>query len=166
LRGLIEEIQVSHSGEYWLKNRGAPFATFLVVVQAHLHSEADPDNFSALKRRAQGDRADDAELQTFRQEFSRLLRGDRVGLPSGAISLAPDREGRDTDDKFLGWLWQQLCPDKPVPPKAGGWSSSSERLNMTEIELGWEFKLRFAQKLRHVQTLVSRTRTDVVWGRP
>jgi hypothetical protein len=66
---LIEEIQVSHSGEYWLKNRGAPFATFLVVVQAHLHSEADPDNFSALKRRPQGDRADDAELQTFKQEF-------------------------------------------------------------------------------------------------
>jgi hypothetical protein len=93
-----------------------------------------------------------------------LLRGDRVGLPSGAISLAPDGEGWDTDDKFLGWLWQQLCPDKPVPPKAGGWSSSSERLNTTEIVLGWEFKLRFAQKLRHVQTLVSRTRTDLVWG--
>ena len=110
---------MSYSGEYWLKHRDAPFATFLAVVQTHLHSEADPDNFSALKRRVQGDRADDAELQTFKGDLSRLLRGDREGLPSDAISLAADGDEWNTDDEFLLWLWQQLYPNVPVPHRVG-----------------------------------------------
>ncbi|TCC43407.1 hypothetical protein [Kribbella sindirgiensis] len=112
---MTEEIHVSYSGEYWLKHSDAPFATFLAVVQSHLHSEADPDNFAALKRRAQSDRPDDAELQTFRSELSRLLAGDREGLPSDAIGLAADGDDWSTDDEFLLWLWQQLYPNEPVP---------------------------------------------------
>jgi hypothetical protein len=109
---------MSYSGEYWLKHRDAPFATFLSVVQTHLHSEADPDNLLALKRRAQADRTDDTELQTFKAEFSRLLKGDREELPSDALSLAADGDGWKTDDEFLQWLWQQLYPDQPVPTRA------------------------------------------------
>ncbi|HET6742169.1 MAG TPA: hypothetical protein VFH76_24665 [Kribbella sp.] len=107
---MTEEIHVSYSGEYWLKYPDAPFATFLAVVQSHLHSEADPDNFSALKRRVRSDRADDLELQAFKAEFSRLLNGDREGLPSDAISLAADGDNWRTDDEFLVWLRAELYP--------------------------------------------------------
>ncbi|MFF0339233.1 hypothetical protein [Kribbella sp. NPDC004875] len=108
---------MTYSGEYWLKHPDAPFATFLAVVQTHLHSEADPDNFSALKRRVQADRPDDVELQTFKEEFSQLLRGDREGLPRDALSLAADGDDWNTDDKFLAWLWQQLYPGEPAPSR-------------------------------------------------
>jgi hypothetical protein len=114
-RRMIEEIHMSYSGEYWLKHRDAPFATFLAVVQAHLHSEADPDNFAALKRRVQADRVGDTELQTFRAELSRLLTGERQDLPSDAISLAADGDNWENDDEFLVWLWQQLYPNETVP---------------------------------------------------
>lgn len=109
---------MSYSGEYWLKHPDAPFATFLGVVQTHLHSEADPDNFSALKRRVRNDPADDVELQTFKAEFSRLLEGDREGLPSDAISLAADGDSWTTDDEFLLWLQAELYPQEPAPGEA------------------------------------------------
>jgi hypothetical protein len=116
-RRIAEQIYVTYSGEYWLKRRDAPFATFLAVVQTHLHSETSPDNFAALKRRAQADRVDDAELRTFMQELSRLLKGDREDLPSGAISLAADGDAWNTDDELLMWLWRELYPNEPVPTR-------------------------------------------------
>ncbi len=112
---MTEETHVSYSGEYWLKHRDAPFATFLSVVQTHLHSEADPGNFSALKRRAQGDRQDDTELQTFKAEFLRLLKGERDGLTGDALSLAADGDDWKTDDEFLVWLWRELYPGEALP---------------------------------------------------
>jgi hypothetical protein len=115
---MTEEIRMSYSGEYWLKHRDAPFATFLAVVQAHLHSEADPDNLAALKRRAQADRPDDTELQTFRAELLQLLTGDRQDLPGDAISLAADGDDWETDNEFLLWLWHELYPSEPAPTSA------------------------------------------------
>jgi hypothetical protein len=109
---------MSYSGGYWLKRTDAPFATFLAVVQADLHSEADPDNFAALKRRVRADRPDDTELQAFRAELSQLLMGERQDLPNDAISLAADGDEWDTDDGILVWLWHELYPNEPVPTSA------------------------------------------------
>ncbi|GAA3138099.1 hypothetical protein JOF29_000172 [Kribbella aluminosa] len=109
---------MADTGEYWLKHGDAPFATFLAVVQTHLHSEADPDNLAALKRRVQEDRPEDTELQTFQAELSQLLTGERQGLTTDAISLAADGDGWDIDDEFLGWLWNELYPSEPLPASA------------------------------------------------
>ncbi|WP_427887391.1 hypothetical protein ACQHIV_30990 [Kribbella sp. GL6] len=111
---------MSYSGDYWLTHPDTPFATFLSVVQTHLHSEADPDNFSALKRRAEADRPDDSELQTFKAEFARLLQGDRDGLPRDALSLAADGDDWTTEDEFFVWLWQELYPGEALPVEGEG----------------------------------------------
>lgn len=104
---------------YWLKDKDAPFATFLSVVQAYYHAEIRNDNFEALPRRAQRDRADDVEMATFKQEFIRLLEGDREGLHPEALDVAAAYDDFENDDEFLVWLWQQLYPNEPVPGRHG-----------------------------------------------
>ncbi|HET6742111.1 MAG TPA: hypothetical protein VFH76_24375, partial [Kribbella sp.] len=47
-------------------------------------------------------------------EFSRLLKGDREGLPSDAISLAADGDNWTTDEEFLAWLRRELYPGETL----------------------------------------------------
>lgn len=36
---------------YWQRDKDAPYATFLSMVEAYCHPEADDDAYDALKRR-------------------------------------------------------------------------------------------------------------------
>src|SRR5882757_6202298 len=100
---------------YWLKDPDAPFATFLSIVQTYYHPEVRNENFAALPRRARENRSDDDDMTTFKQEFVRLLQGDREGLHPRALSVAAAYDDWDTDDEFLVWLWHELYPDDPLP---------------------------------------------------
>jgi hypothetical protein len=100
---------------YWLKDKTAPFATFLSLIQAYYHPEVRNDEFDLLVGRARANRPDDLQLATFKQEFVSLLEGDREGLHPEAIDAATEYDEWDTDDEFLVWLWQQLYPNEPVP---------------------------------------------------
>ncbi|MEV8377560.1 hypothetical protein AB0P21_32785 [Kribbella sp. NPDC056861] len=99
---------------YWLKDKTAPFAVFLNFLEKYYHPEIRYDNFEALIRRAKADREDDADLAVFKQEFVRLIKGDREGLHPLALSTAAEYDERN-DDEFLATLWRQLYPGA-VPP--------------------------------------------------
>jgi hypothetical protein len=99
---------------YWLKDKSAPFATFLNIVQAYYHPEVRNDNFDDLSLRAKNDPADDPRMAIFKEEFARLLEGDREGLPPDALGIAAEYE-EHTDEEFLVWLWGTLYADEPVP---------------------------------------------------
>jgi hypothetical protein len=100
---------------YWLKDKSAPFATFLSVIQSYYHPEIRNDKFDSLLRRAQANRPDDFQMVTFKQEFVRLLEGDRTALHPEALDAATEYDDWNTDDEFLVWLWHQLYPEEPVP---------------------------------------------------
>lgn len=55
----------------------------------------------------------------FKDELSRLVRGDREGLRPGAIDTATAYDDWKTDDEFLAWLWKELYPGEAVPGSAG-----------------------------------------------
>jgi hypothetical protein len=99
---------------YWLEDESVPFATFLAVIQTYYHPEARNDNFEELVEVARTGRGGD-KMATFKAELSRLVQGDREGLRPGAIEAATEYDDWKTDDEFLGWLWQELYPDEPVP---------------------------------------------------
>jgi hypothetical protein len=103
---------------YWLKDKNAPFATFLNVLQAYCHPEVRHDNYAMLIERAKEGRPDDAKMATFKQELIQLLQGHREGLRPGAIDVAAAYDDFDTDDEFLAWLWHELYPDEPAPASA------------------------------------------------
>lgn len=103
---------------YWLKDKGAPFATFLGVIGAYYHPEIRSYKFPQLVQRAQEDRPDDTQMATFKAEFVRLLEGDREGLHPEALDAATEYDEWDTDDEFLNWLWHELYPNERPPSGA------------------------------------------------
>lgn len=105
---------------YWLNDKSAPFATFLNVIQSYYHSEVRNAYFPSLLRRAQRGAQGDDEMVTFKEELTRLLEGDREGLPPDALTVAAEYEDQDTDEEFLMWLWKQLYPSEPVPGHGDG----------------------------------------------
>ncbi|MGZ0147884.1 hypothetical protein ACXJJ3_12510 [Kribbella sp. WER1] len=106
---------MSYTGMYWLKDKGAPFATFLGVVQAYYHPEVRNENFALMSQRARSAGPDDVEWATFKKEFVQLLQGHREGLRPGAIDVAAEYDEWSSDDEFLAWLWHELYPDEPMP---------------------------------------------------
>ena len=105
---------------YWLRDSGAPFATFLSVIQSYYHPEIRNDKFEKLLRRARASDPADVQMAAFKEELIRLLHGDRGGLHPEAIETATDYDDWETDDEFLEWLWQQLYPDEAVPSAGHG----------------------------------------------
>lgn len=99
---------------YWLKDRSAPFATFLGIIQTYYHPEVRNESFDELVQLTRSG-SDDPQLLTFKAELIRLLKGDREGLHPAALTTATEYEEWDTDDEFLTWLWHELYPDEPVP---------------------------------------------------
>ncbi|MFG1907163.1 hypothetical protein [Kribbella sp. NPDC048928] len=101
-------------GSYWLEDKSLPFATFLAVIQTHYHPEVRNDNFEELVEMARAGRGGD-RMVIFKDELSRLVRGDREGLRPGAIDTATAYDDWKTDDEFLAWLWKELYPGEPLP---------------------------------------------------
>lgn len=99
----------------WMRNKEAPFATFLSFIYSYYHPEARDDNFDALVQAAQQTESVDADMGVFKHELTRLLEGDCEGLPPGAVHLAAEYDDFASDDEFLVWLWHQLYPKEPVP---------------------------------------------------
>jgi hypothetical protein len=106
---------MSGTGRYWLKDKTAPFATLLNILDSYYHPEIRNENFESLIRRAQRQRSDDTRMATFKQELTQVLQGHREGLPPGAIDLATAYDDWDTDEEFLAWLWHELYPNEAVP---------------------------------------------------
>jgi hypothetical protein len=109
---------MSEVGRYWRRDKSAPFATLLSMLETYYHPESRNDNYSALIERARESRPDDAKMATFRRELIEVLRGHREGLPPEAIGLAAADDEWDTDEEFLAWLWHELYPGEPVPSSA------------------------------------------------
>ena len=105
---------------YWLDDKGAPFATFLTCLQSYYHPEVRNDNFAVFAEHARRNPPGDPVIVTFKQELTRLLRGDREGLHPAAIGVAAEYDDFDTDDEFLVWLWQELYPGESVPRSGDG----------------------------------------------
>ncbi|MGW7681289.1 hypothetical protein ACWGID_11145 [Kribbella sp. NPDC054772] len=104
---------------YWLDDKSVPFGTLLRYLEKYYSPEIHHDNFEFLLSRARlGDPAD-AGMATFKDELSRLLRGDREGLHPKAIITAAEYDEWDSDDEFLAWLWHELYPEEAVPAPDG-----------------------------------------------
>ncbi|MEV0801970.1 hypothetical protein AB0I34_30020 [Kribbella sp. NPDC050281] len=102
-----------------MRDKEAPFSTFLSFIHSYYHPEARNDNFDALVQAAQDSESANTDMRVFKQELTRLLEGDREGLPQGAVHLAAEYDDFHNDDDFLVWLWQQLYPTEPVPGHQG-----------------------------------------------
>lgn len=59
-----------------------PFSTLLSYVEKYSHPEVVDINYPWLVYRAKLHPADDPGMQVFRAELTRLLHGDREGLPT------------------------------------------------------------------------------------
>jgi hypothetical protein len=110
----ISRVGMSRSRSYWLKDRSAPFATFLAVIETYYHPEVRNDNFDELVDMARHG-GGGAKIATFKEELARLVSGDREGLRPNAISAAAEYDEWESDEEFLLWLWRELYPDEPVP---------------------------------------------------
>jgi hypothetical protein len=105
---------VPESSSYWLRDRSAPFATFLAIIQSYYHPESRNDSFDELVEMARSSQGGE-RMAVFKAELERLVRGDREGLRNGAISDATEYDDWNTDEEFLDWLWRELYPGEPVP---------------------------------------------------
>jgi IS5 family transposase len=103
---------------YWLDDKSVPFGTFLRYLEKYYSPEVHDDNFELLVSRARLAAPEDAGMATFKDELSRLLRGDREGLHPHAIITAAEYGDWKTDDEFLLWLWRELYPDEATPTEA------------------------------------------------
>ncbi|GAA3138077.1 hypothetical protein GCM10010530_67890 [Kribbella aluminosa] len=84
-------------------------------MEIYYHPEIYYDNYESLVARAKlGDPAD-ASMAAFKEEFTRLLKGDREGLHPLAIATAAEYDDWKTDTEFLEWLWSDLYPSEPAP---------------------------------------------------
>lgn len=103
---------------YGLDVKSVPFGTFLRYLEKYYSPEVHYDNFGLLVARARlGDPAD-RSMATFKEEFVRLLKGDREGLHPQVIVTAAEYDEWASDDDFLRWLWQQLYPNERVPRRS------------------------------------------------
>lgn len=86
-------------------------------METYYHPEARHDNYPSLISRARKNRADDADIQTFKRDLIALLTGDREGLHPQALTQAAWYDEED-DTAFLLRLWGDLYPDE-APPEPG-----------------------------------------------
>ena len=103
---------MAYPNYYWQRDKDAPFAFFVGIINAYCHPETGAD---------EQDLADwvnnpkpSGEAVRFKDEFRRLLAGDLDMLPQGALGTAAEYED-GSDEAFLRRLWHQLYEDEPVP---------------------------------------------------
>ena len=103
---------------YWLDDHSVPFGMFLRFMEIYYNPEVRNDLYDSLVARAKLGDPGDAGMATIKDEFGRLLKGDREGLHPLAILTAAGYDEWKTDDEFLRWLWHDLYPSEPAPTSA------------------------------------------------
>lgn len=93
---------------FWRRDRDAPYATLLAVIESHVHPEAD--QLPLLQQAARRD--DVPRMRVFKDELRQVMRDPGV-LPDGALFLAAAYED-GSDRAFLDNLWRELYGDEPV----------------------------------------------------
>lgn len=93
---------------FWRRDRTAPYATLLSVIERYVHPEVD--ELDTLKRAVR--RPDLEEMHTFKDELRQAVRDPNV-LPEGTLFLAGAFED-GSDQAFLDRLWHDLYGDEPV----------------------------------------------------
>jgi hypothetical protein len=96
---------------YWRRDKDAPFAFFLSIVETYLHPESGYDVDDLAEWLRDTDPPEDAVR--FKEEFQRLLAGDQDQLPKGALGTAAEFDD-GSDEAFLRRLWHELYGDEPV----------------------------------------------------
>ena len=100
---------------YWQRDKDAPFAFFVSIINAYCHPETAADEQDL----AEWAKHPDPSHQTarFKDEFRRLLSGELDQLPKGALGTAAEYED-GSDEAFLRRLWREIYGDEPVTPAA------------------------------------------------
>ena len=98
---------------YWRRDRDAPFAFFLEIVDTYLHPESGMTVDDLAEWVHYPEPRD--EVARFKDEFRRLLSGELDQLPKGALGTAAEYED-GSDEAFLWRLWHELYGDEPVTP--------------------------------------------------
>ena len=98
---------------YWRRDKNAPFAYFLGIIDTYLHPESgyDVDDLAEWLRKAKPP----VKAQQFKDEFRRLLSGELDQVPKGALGTASAYDD-GSDEAFLRRLWNELYGDEPVQP--------------------------------------------------
>jgi hypothetical protein len=100
---------------YWQRDKDAPFAFFVGIVNAYCHPETGADEQDLVEW---VHRPDPSQKTTrFKDEFRRLLSGELDQLPKGALGTAAEYED-GSDEVFLRRLWHEIYGDEPVTPAA------------------------------------------------
>ena len=108
-------MNVTYGNLWWLKDKEAPFATLLSVIQASCHPEVYYDNYQDLVDAARDPQPGD-RMRRFKEEL-RAAMADPSQIPTGALSQAAQYD-EGSDDKFLHRLWHDLYGDEPATPPA------------------------------------------------
>jgi hypothetical protein len=100
---------------YWQRDKDAPFAFFVGIINAYCHPEAGGD----AKELADWVHRPEASPKAgrFKDEFRRLLSGELDKLPEYALFTAAEYED-GSDEVFLRRLWHEIYGDEPVTPAA------------------------------------------------
>ena len=100
---------------YWQRDKDAPFAFFVSIINAYCHPETAADE----RDLAEWAKHPDPSHQTaqFKDEFRRLLSGELDKLPQYALFTAAEYED-GSDEAFLRRLWREIYGDEPVTPAA------------------------------------------------
>lgn len=96
---------------YWRKDKDAPFAYFLGIIDTYLHPEShyDVDDLAEWLRQAQPRE----KAARFKDEFRQLLCGEADTLPDDALFTAAEYDD-GSDEAFLQRLWRELYGDEPA----------------------------------------------------
>jgi len=102
-----------YPNHYWRRDRDAPFAFFLEIIDTYLH----PESGMTVDDLAEWVRSPEPrhEVTRFKDEFRRLLSGELDVLPEYALFTAAQYED-GSDKAFLRRLWRELYGDEPVTP--------------------------------------------------
>jgi hypothetical protein len=102
---------MAYPNYYWQKDKDAPFAFFVGIINAYCHPEtgADEQDLADWVHKPEPS----AEAIRFKEEFRLLLSGELNKLPKYALGTAAEYED-GSDEAFLQRLWHELYGDEPV----------------------------------------------------
>jgi hypothetical protein len=102
-----------YSNDYYLRDKNAPFALFLTIVDTYLHPESGMTVDDLREWLSYPEPTDD--MIRFKDEFRRLLSGELDRLPKGALGTASAFDD-GSEEAYLRRLWHELYGDEPVQP--------------------------------------------------